>query len=51
MWVEIFNLKQYPNESHNLAFEPKYKSKVAMYVQKCDSATARLYSQRVTSDD
>lgn len=46
-FVELYNLKKDPNEVNNLAFNKKYRSKVEYYKNKCDSAAARLLSQRV----
>jgi len=48
-YIELYNLKEDPNEVNNLAFNKKYKTKVEFYRQKCDSATTKLMSQRVVS--
>lgn len=50
-FVELYNLKEDPFEVHNLAFKKEYQQKVASYAHKCDSAAARLLSERVRSDN
>jgi arylsulfatase A-like enzyme len=46
-FVELYNLKEDVNEVNNLAFDINYADKVELYKQKCDSAVARLMSERV----
>ncbi len=46
-FVELYNLKEDPNEINNLAFDKKYRSKIEFYSHKCDSTASRLLAQRV----
>ena len=47
-YYELYNVKKDINETHNLAFDKKYKDRVGFYAQQCDSAAAKLMSQRVS---
>jgi arylsulfatase A-like enzyme len=46
-FVELYNFKEDVNEIHNLALDKNYTDKIEFYKQKCDSAIARLISDRV----
>lgn len=45
-FIELYNLKEDTYEENNLAFDPKYNSKVSYYAKKCDSAVSKLTEQR-----
>ena len=45
--IELYNYKEDVNEAINLATDEKYADKVQFYRHKCDSAAARLMSERI----
>lgn len=46
-YVELYNHKEDPNETINLAYDNEYASMVNSYLQACDSAVDKLLSDRV----
>jgi arylsulfatase A-like enzyme len=47
-YIELYNFRKDPDETNNLAFNKKYKTKINFYKNKCDSIAASLLSQRVS---
>ena len=45
--IELYNYREDPNETRNLAYEPDYSEKVEYYKHLCDSIVAILISARV----
>ena len=49
-FVELYNHKEDPNETENLAYNPTYTDEVANYSYMCDSIFSKFMSDRVQNN-
>ena len=48
--IELYNFEEDKNETKNLALDKNYSDKVKYYRNKCDSAVAKLLSDRIRDE-